>query len=165
MLAVPANHRLAKRKTVSIEELSKKTNCHVLSETDGTAVNRNLKGKLFQALTSGDFHPPHESPIYLFQIRLGDPSGGPMELVDPSRYIDGYQAHMIRSEHTASPIEFPAHEFRDGDAVVVDFMRRDSLLPDTGITSIEDDFSCQVTVEDRVVYALYAMDPPEATSE
>jgi len=38
-----------------IEELSKKTNCHVLSETDGTAINKNLNGKLFQALTSGDF--------------------------------------------------------------------------------------------------------------
>lgn len=38
-----------------IEELSKKTNCQVLSEADGTAKNKNLNGKLFQALTTGDF--------------------------------------------------------------------------------------------------------------
>jgi glycosyltransferase involved in cell wall biosynthesis len=44
-----------------IEELSKKTMCHVLSEVDGTAVNKNLNGKLFQALTSGDFFAMFEN--------------------------------------------------------------------------------------------------------
>ena len=38
-----------------IQELSRKTNCQVLSEADGTATNKNLNGKLFQALTTGDF--------------------------------------------------------------------------------------------------------------
>jgi glycosyltransferase involved in cell wall biosynthesis len=38
-----------------IEELSRKTKCHVLSEADGTATNSNLNGKCFQALTTGDF--------------------------------------------------------------------------------------------------------------
>jgi len=38
-----------------IEELSRKTNCQVLSEADGTATNPNLNGKCFQALTTGDF--------------------------------------------------------------------------------------------------------------
>ncbi len=44
-----------------IEELSKKTNCHILSETDGTAINKNLNGKLFQALTTGDFFAMFET--------------------------------------------------------------------------------------------------------
>ncbi len=38
-----------------IEELGRKTKCHVLSEADGTATNPNLNGKCFQALTTGDF--------------------------------------------------------------------------------------------------------------
>jgi glycosyltransferase involved in cell wall biosynthesis len=38
-----------------IQELSCKANCQVLSEADGTATNKNLNGKLFQALTTGDF--------------------------------------------------------------------------------------------------------------
>ena len=38
-----------------IEELSRKTRCQVLSEADGTATDPHLNGKLFQALTSGDF--------------------------------------------------------------------------------------------------------------
>jgi glycosyltransferase involved in cell wall biosynthesis len=38
-----------------IEELSRKTRCQVLSEADGTATDPHLNGKLFQALTTGDF--------------------------------------------------------------------------------------------------------------
>ena len=38
-----------------IDELSRRTKCHVLSEADGTATNPNLNGKCFQALTTGDF--------------------------------------------------------------------------------------------------------------
>ncbi len=38
-----------------IKELSRKRNCHVLNEADETGKNKNLNGKLFQALTTGDF--------------------------------------------------------------------------------------------------------------
>ena len=38
-----------------IEELSKKVKTHVLNEKDGSATEKNLNGKLFQALTSVDF--------------------------------------------------------------------------------------------------------------
>jgi glycosyltransferase involved in cell wall biosynthesis len=38
-----------------IRELSNKASIHVLNEADGSATNRGLNGKLFQALTSVDF--------------------------------------------------------------------------------------------------------------
>jgi glycosyltransferase involved in cell wall biosynthesis len=44
-----------------IEELAKKTKCQVLNEADGTAQNKNLNGKLIQALTSGDFFAMFEN--------------------------------------------------------------------------------------------------------
>jgi hypothetical protein len=44
-----------------IRELSRKTNCHVLNEADGSAKNKNLNGKLFQALTTGDFFSMFEN--------------------------------------------------------------------------------------------------------
>jgi glycosyltransferase involved in cell wall biosynthesis len=44
-----------------IQELSRKTRCHVINEADGTADNSRLNGKLFQALTTGDFCAMFES--------------------------------------------------------------------------------------------------------
>lgn len=43
-----------------IEELSKKVKTHVLNEKDGSATEKNLNGKLFQALTSVDFFAIYE---------------------------------------------------------------------------------------------------------
>ena len=40
-----------------IQELSRMTDCRVLSETDGSAANGSLEGSLFQALTGVDFFP------------------------------------------------------------------------------------------------------------
>jgi glycosyltransferase involved in cell wall biosynthesis len=40
-----------------IDELSRLTECRVLSEADGNALNRALQGRLFQALTGVDFFP------------------------------------------------------------------------------------------------------------
>lgn len=40
-----------------IRELSQLTDCLVLNESDGSALNSNLDGKLFQALTGVDFFP------------------------------------------------------------------------------------------------------------
>jgi glycosyltransferase involved in cell wall biosynthesis len=43
-----------------ISEISKQVDVHVLSESDGTAENNNLNGKLFQTLTDVDFFPLFE---------------------------------------------------------------------------------------------------------
>jgi len=113
-----------------------------------------------QSLESQDYHPAVESPQYLFQLRVGDPEGGPTRLVDPARYIEGYTSHMIRSELTSTPLTFAADEFKAGDVVVVDFSRTDTLPPDSVFTSERQRFSSQTVVQDRVVYALYAEQAP-----
>ena len=108
-----------------------------------------------EALAGGDFHAPRENPRYLFQVSVGDGLGGPVRLVDPARYIVGYQEHMIRSEQTSTPLAFEASEFSPQDVVVIDFMREDILDPDTGFDQPGDaKVSRQVTVQERVLYTL-----------
>jgi hypothetical protein len=114
-----------------------------------------------QALESGDFHSQVESPRYVFQISIGDSAGGPARLLDPSRYIQGFEPHLIRSDKTATPLSFAGAEFAPGEVVVVDFMREEAAAPDTGFTGGEN-FSTQLVVQDRVVYALHAEPPPTA---
>jgi hypothetical protein len=114
-----------------------------------------------EALAGGDYHAPRENPRYLFQVSVGDGQGGPVRLVDPERYIEGYQAHMIRSEQTSTPLNFGAGEFGTGDVVVIDFMRESFLDPDVGFTAPGDgSFSCQVTVQERVLYTLNVESAP-----
>jgi glycosyltransferase involved in cell wall biosynthesis len=43
-----------------VQELARKTSCQVLNDADGTATSKNLNGKLFQALTTGDFFAMYE---------------------------------------------------------------------------------------------------------
>ncbi|GEM_PF-6325498 len=120
---------------------------------------QDLSGFVFQlasmnqALEGKDYHPQRESPQYVFQIRRGDAEGGPAALVDPSRYIAGHEKHLIRSDHTSTPLTFGAGEFRPGDVLIVDFMRQETPPPDAGFEQ-RDNFSAQVVVQDRVVYAL-----------
>jgi hypothetical protein len=106
-----------------------------------------------EALQGKDYHPQRESPQYVFQIRVGDSEGGPAALVDPARYIEGHKRHLIRSDQTSTPLSFSAEEFKPGDVVIVDFMRQETLDPDAGFEA-RDNFSAQVVVQDRVVYAL-----------
>jgi hypothetical protein len=113
-----------------------------------------------QALQSQDYHPAVESPRYLFQLRVGDPDGGPTRLVDPQRYIEGFTPHLIRSDRTSTPLTFSADEFSAGEVVVIDFERTDTLPADTVFSSARESFSTQTTVQDRVVYAMYVERPP-----
>lgn len=113
-----------------------------------------------QALESQDYHPAVESPRYLFQLRIGDPDGGPTRLVDPQRYIEGYTPHLIRSEQTSTPLSFSADEFSSGDVVIIDFERTETLPPDALFSAARENFSSQTTVADRVVYAMYVEPPP-----
>lgn len=113
-----------------------------------------------QALESQDYHPVVESPRYLFQIRVGDPEGGPTRLIDPARYIQGYTPHLIRSDSTATPLAFAASEFDSGEVVVIDFSRTETLPPDTVFQAAREGFSSQTAVQDRIVYAMYVEDAP-----
>lgn len=113
-----------------------------------------------QSLQSQDYHPAVESPRYLFQLRVGDPQGGPTRLVDPERYIEGYTPYLIRSEQTSTPLSFAADEFSAGDVVLIEFERTDTLPPDTVFNSSREGFSSQTTIQDRVVYAMYVEQPP-----
>ena len=113
-----------------------------------------------EALAGGDYHAPRENPRYLFQVSVSDGLGGPMRLVDPSRYIQGYQEHMIRSEQTSTPLSFAAHEFGPEDVVVIDFMRENKLDPDVGFEDAGNRFSCQVIVQERVLYTLNVESAP-----
>jgi len=115
-----------------------------------------------QALESGDYHAPVESPRYVFQISIGDGEGGPARLLDPSRYISGFQPHLIRSDSTTTPLTFAGNEFAAGDAVVVDFMREEAAPPDSGFCGPDANFSAQLVVQERVVCALHAEAPPSA---
>ena len=114
------------------------------------------------ALESGDFHAPVESPLYIFQVRAGDGDGGPTRLIDPSRYIEGWEEHLIRSDKTATPLVFPGHELDPGEVVVVDFLREDTPEPDSVFRAEKTGFSSRVKVTDRVVFALHAESPPTA---
>jgi len=114
------------------------------------------------AIESQDYHPPVESPRYIFQVRIGDGAGGPTQLLDPARYIDGYTSHLIRSERTSTPLHFAAEDFNDGDVVVVDFERQDTLEPDSVFSGYGEGYSSEVVVKDRIVYALKVEEPPTA---
>jgi len=113
-----------------------------------------------QALASKDYHPQLESPRYLFQVRIGDADGGPAQLLDPARYIDGYQPFLIRSEQTSTPLAFQPEEYEAGQAVIIDFTRYDTLPADTVFVTASEHFSCQTEIQDRVVYALHVEAPP-----
>lgn len=115
-----------------------------------------------QSLESGDYHAPKESPRYIFQISIGDGEGGPARLLDPSRYIEGFEPHLIRSERTSTPLSFAGSEFQSGDVVVVDFMREEIAAPDTGFAGGGEEFSSQLVVQERVVYALHAEAAPSS---
>lgn len=112
------------------------------------------------SLETGDYHVPVESPRYLFQVRISDGQGGPARLVDPERYIEGFQAHMIRSDLTSTPLHFSADEFSSGEAVVIDFQRKDTLPPDTVFSGPDPDLSSNVVITDRVMYVLSVESPP-----
>jgi hypothetical protein len=115
-----------------------------------------------QAIQSGNYHPEVESPMYVFQVRIGDAQGGPARLLDPARYIEGHQPFLIRSDHTSTPLVFSAEEFSPGDVVIVDFMRQDTLQPDEGFTCAKGGFSGQITVQNRAVYAMAVESAPSA---
>ena len=113
-----------------------------------------------QALKGGDFHAPVEPMRYFFQVRIGDTAGGPTRLLDPARYIEGHKSHMIRSEETGTPLSFQAEEFAAGEVVLIDFMRLDTLPPDTVFTAERENLSSLATTQERVVYALAVETPP-----
>ncbi len=115
-----------------------------------------------QAIESKDYHPEVESPMYIFQVRVGDSSGGPTRLLDPGKYIDGHQEYLIRSDKTSTPLRFSADEFSPGEVVIVDFMRQDTLQPDEGLSGPADGFSGQVVTQNRVVYAMAIETAPTA---
>lgn len=115
-----------------------------------------------EALQSKDFHPEVESPMYIFQVRVGDGNGGPTRLLDPSKYIAGHQEFLIRSEKTSTPLRFSPDEFNPGEVVVVDFTRQETPGPDVGLSGPQDGFSGQVITQNRVVYALAVETAPTA---
>lgn len=112
------------------------------------------------SLETGDYHAQVESPRYLFQVRISDGQGGPARLVNPERYIEGFQAHMIRSDLTKTPLHFSADEFSSGEAVVIDFQRKDTMPPDTVFSGPGPGLSSNVVVTDRVMYVLSVEPPP-----
>ncbi|MCB1218746.1 hypothetical protein KDL44_15280 [bacterium] len=108
-----------------------------------------------QAMQGGDYHYIPETPTYLLQVRIGRAEGGRTILLDPSRYIDGYQPHMIRSDQTTTPISFHSDEFRTGDVVVLDFERKDVLDPDTVFSGNARGLTSGVVHHERLIYALH----------
>jgi hypothetical protein len=116
-----------------------------------------------QAIESKDYHPEVESPMYIFQVRVGDSNGGPTRLLDPGKYIAGHQEFLIRSDMTSTPLRFGADEFNPGEVVIVDFMRQDTLKPDEGLSGPADGFSGQIVTQNRVVYAMAIETAPTAS--
>ncbi len=108
-----------------------------------------------EAMQGGDFHYIPETPSYLLQVRIGRAEGGRTELLDPSRYIDGYKPHMIRSDQTTTPISFASDEFLTGDVVVLDFERKDVLEPDTVFRGDAHGLTSEVVHHERLIYALH----------
>jgi len=115
-----------------------------------------------QALSGGDFRTPVESPLYIFQVRIGDLSGGPTKLLDPARYIDGYQPHLIRSERTSTPLHFDANDFVPGQVVIVDFLRQDTVPDAEGLHGPQRNFSSRTVVINQMVVALAVEQAPTA---
>lgn len=111
------------------------------------------------ALTSGDYRPPVESPQFFFQIRAGRIGQEQTTLVDPAAYIPGAQPHMIRSDSAATPISFPAGAFSAGQTLLIDFSRSETAEPDSVFSSTNRRFSEHVVIQERVVYALEVRDP------
>jgi hypothetical protein len=113
------------------------------------------------ALQRGDFHAPVESPQYFFQLRVGRIGDPTTKLLDPSAYIPGAQHHMIRSDSAVSPIVLPAGGFSDGQTLLLDFSRIDTAPPNSVFESSNPNFSDQVVVQERVLYALEVRPPGE----
>jgi hypothetical protein len=116
------------------------------------------------SLTSESYHPPVESPSFVFQVRVGDATGA-MQLLDPSRYINGHQPFLIRSDWTQTPLEFHPEDFTGHKAVLVDFIRTDTPEPNAGFygpARAGEGWSGQLTLQNRVMYALYIDVPPTA---
>lgn len=115
------------------------------------------------SLSSGSYHPPVESPQYIFQVRVGDASGA-MQLLDPSRYIRGHQPFLIRSDWTETPLEFVPEDLAGHKAVLIDFIRTDTPEPNSGFSgpggSGGKGWSGQFHIQQRVMYALYIDEPP-----
>jgi hypothetical protein len=114
------------------------------------------------AIETGDYHTPVESPRYLFQVSIADGAGGPARLLDPGRYIEGYQPHMIRSDWTTTPLHFGADEFSPGEVVVVDFRREETLEPDSVFSTSGSKMSNNTRVTERVIFALAVETAPTA---
>jgi hypothetical protein len=116
------------------------------------------------SLQSGSYHPPVESPRYTLRVKTGDGSGT-LTLLDPSRYVNGAQPYLIRSDNTATPLTFQPADLAATTTVLVDFSRIDTAAPNerfTGPTPAGDGWTGQLTVQDRVVYALYKDVAPTA---
>ncbi|MBN2080893.1 hypothetical protein JW859_01675 [bacterium] len=119
-----------------------------------------LMASMEQALESQDYHPQLESPRYLFQVRIGDADGGTAHLVDPGRYIDGYQPFLIRSDLTTTPLTFQPEEYLAGQAVIIDFTRYETMPANSVFAADSEHFSSQTEIQERVVYALHVEEPP-----
>jgi hypothetical protein len=114
------------------------------------------------SLESGSYHPKVESPRYVFQVQTGD-GDGPLQLLDPSRYIAGAQQFLIRSDSTSTPLEFKPEDLASAKTVMINFVRIDTAEPNAGFTGpgpAGDGWDGQLTVQERVVYALYKQAPP-----
>jgi hypothetical protein len=105
------------------------------------------------ALQSADFHAEVESPQYFFQLRLGRSGESQTQLLDPTVYIAGAEHHLIRSEQALSPMLLPAGGLSTGQTLLADFSRSETMKPDSVFHSASENFSDQVVVQDRVVYA------------
>jgi hypothetical protein len=131
---------------------------------------QDLKNFVYQlaniddSLSGGSYHPPVESPRFIFQVRVGD-AGGTMQLLDPSRYIRGHKPHLIRSDWTETPIELNPTDLEGNKAVLIDFIRTDTATPNSGFRgpdAREMGWSGQLEIQQRVLYALYIDEPPSA---
>jgi hypothetical protein len=114
------------------------------------------------ALLGGDFHAPIESPLFVFSVRSAPSDGGPSRVVDPSLYISGAQEHLIRSAGAATPVELRAGLFSQGETVVVDFMRQETIPPDALFTAGKANVTSRAAQQDRVVYAMLVESEPLA---
>jgi hypothetical protein len=161
-LAVPVrNFVMAEAKPLLIQTVPRSFGPVYYKEQDLTNFVYQL-ANMDDSLLSGSYHPPVESPRYVFQVQTGQ-GDGPLHLLDPSRYVEGAQPFLIRSDNTGTPLEFQPADLAGALTVLINFVRIDTAAPNAGFSGPQpagDGWTGQLTVQERVVFALYKNEPP-----
>jgi hypothetical protein len=102
------------------------------------------------ALSSGEFRTPAESPQYFLQLSLAARGESKTALLDPTAYIAGARHGMVRADQAETPVVLPAGGLNPGPTLLIDFSREESRR-DNPLYSRDNDLSAEVIVRERII--------------